>query len=68
MSTIKMTLWATGSHDTNLYVRPTVTGYDWVMVSPKTGRHIIKQSGGTEPMMSDRIKAHWDGFQKLQVK
>ena len=62
------TLWATGKHDTTLSVVPTATGYDWVMMSPTTGKHVIKQKGGLEPDMSERVLAHWIGFQKLQTK
>ena len=62
------TLWITGNNDADLYVKPTKTGYDWIMISKKTGSHIIKQRGGTEPVLSDRVRTHWDGFQQNQTR
>lgn len=60
------TLWETGKHETTLYVKPNGSGYDWIMVSPKTGSHTVKQQGGIVPDITERVKAHWDGFQKMQ--
>lgn len=64
----KPTLWETGSHGTSLYVRPNGNGYDWIMESDKTGSHLIKTVGGLEPIMSERVSLHWDGFQKNQTR
>jgi hypothetical protein len=64
----KGVLYATGKNDTSLYVKPINGGYLWSMWSAKTGNHAIKQIGGIEPIMCDRIKAHWDGFQANQTR
>lgn len=62
------TLWMTGDNNTSLYVKITTTGYQWIMVSPKTGKHIINTGYAKEPVMNERVKAHWDGFQKNQTR
>ena len=62
------TLWANGSKDTALYVKPTATGYDWIMLSAKTGTHIVKQDKGLEPNMTERVRIHWSGFQENQTR
>lgn len=59
-------VWITGENDTTLYVKPNGNGYDWIMISPKTGNHVVKQQGGLEPIMSERVRLHWEGFQKNQ--
>ena len=61
-------LWATGEQDTSLYVRPIIGGYLWTMFSPKTGTHAVKQKGGIEPIVCERVRSHWDGFQFMQTK
>jgi hypothetical protein len=63
-----LTLWITGKNECNLYVKPSTSGYDWIMKSVKTGTHCIKQIGGHEPIMSDRVKLHWQGFQDNQTR
>jgi hypothetical protein len=62
------TLWMTGKNGTALYVKPNGMGYDWIMISPNTGSHVIKQKGGLEPEMTERVKAHWCGFQTNQTR
>lgn len=62
------TLWMTGKNETTLYVKPNGSGYDWIMVSPTTGNHVIKQEGGLEPEMTQRVRNHWDGFQTNQTR
>jgi len=72
LSNVKITkgaiLWITGQYETKLYVKPNGSGYDWIMISPKTGSHIIKQNGGLEPILTERVKLHWDGFQLNQIR
>jgi len=61
------TLWMTGKNETTLYVKSNGSGYDWIMVSPTTGNHVIKQEGGLGPEMTERVRNHWSGFQKNQI-
>lgn len=62
------TLWMIGKNETTLYVKKlNDKGYSWIMVSPKTGIHVIRQEEGLEPEMTERVRAHWDGFQKNQT-
>ena len=61
-------LWKTGEGGSSLWCKKKTYGiYEWVMISPKTGKHVIKQEGPI-PIMTDRVKAHWEGFQKLQKR
>jgi hypothetical protein len=62
------TLWMTGENETTLYVKPNGKGYDWIMVSPTTGNHVIKQESGLEPEITERVRTHWHGFQTNQTK
>lgn len=40
------TLWIHGKNGANLYVKPNITGYDWIMVSPNNGNPYCKTKRG----------------------
>ncbi len=63
---IDATLVERGENDTSLYIKKNkYKGYDWIMISPKTGNHTVREYN-SDPVMSERVKAHWNGFQKSQ--
>lgn len=61
------TLKLEGENQTKLFVKSNGFVHDWIMVSKKTGLHIVKQIGA-EPEITERVKAHWSGFQENQTR
>lgn len=50
-----------------LYVVVKLGGYEWWMISEKTGTHMVPNKGKYgQAYACDRVLAHWDGFKKNQ--
>jgi hypothetical protein len=64
----KGTLWATGK-GCELYIIIKSDGFEWWMISPTTGKHMIKNKGNKgQAQPCERVLAHWNGFQLNQSK
>ena len=59
-------LWAR-ENNCEMYVIVSVGEYQWWMISPKTGKHMIKNKGlYCQPYADERVLSHWNGFRKNQ--
>jgi len=60
--------WATGN-GCEMYVIVVVGGYQWWMISEKTGTHMVQNKGLYGRAYADeRVLAHWSGFKQNQNK
>jgi len=59
---------ATEKHGSYLCVKVFNGGYDWIMTREKTVSHLINQIGGIKPEMTERVKAHLEGFKINQLR
>ena len=59
--------WAS-NNGCEMYVVVVNGGYQWWMISEKTGTHMIQNKGMYgRPYADERVLAHWSGFQKNQI-
>jgi len=60
--------WAS-NNGCEMYVVVKNGEYQWWMLSEKTGKHMVSNKGLYGQAYADeRVLAHWEGFQKNQIK
>lgn len=60
--------WAS-NNGCEMYLIINVGGYQWWMISYKTGIHMITNKGlYGRPYADERVLSHWNGFQQNQNK